>query len=213
MHEAENMKEFLIHVGETDQGQRLNAARIKAHTGKDRLKARNFYKDFFEFDPTHKIVWMTNHKPIIRDTSFAMWRRVRLIPFTVKIPEHERDLTLGEKLKAEASGILRWLVEGCLLWQKEGLESPEAVKTATEDYRVESDPIGRFLEERCVLSTYASVKKADLYAAYIRWSEQEGDKYPMGNREFTARLREKGLDDGASTGERTWKGVALNPQE
>ncbi len=142
-----------------------------------------------------------------------MMRRVRLIPFTVRIPERERDLALGDKLKTEASGILRWLVEGCLLWQKEGLESPEAVKTATEDYQIESDPVGRFLAEQCVLSEYVSVKRADLYAAFVGWSEQEGDKYPTGNREFAALLREKGLADGASAGKRTWKGVALTPQE
>ncbi len=203
----------LVIVGETDQGQRLNAARIKAHTGKDRIKARNFYQDFFEFDPTHKIIWMTNHRPVIRDTTFAMWRRVRLVPFTVEIPERERDRTLGNKLKAEASGIFRWLVEGCLLWQQEGLESPEAVKTATKDYQAESDPIGRFLTERCALSPHASVKRVDLYAAFVRWSEQEGDKYPVRTREFAVRLREQGFDDRKSHGERTWKGVGLAPEE
>lgn len=86
-----------------------------------------------------------NHRPLIQGTDHAIWRRIRLIPFTVTIPEPERDKQLGEKLLAELPGILRWAVEGCSAWQQEGLESPLAVKGATGEYRAEMDTVAQFI--------------------------------------------------------------------
>ena len=203
----------LVVVGETDEDQRLNVARIKAHTGKEKLIGRGMYKSWFEFHATHKVVWLTNHRPVIQDTTHAMKRRVRLVPFTVRISDEERDLTLGEKLIAEAPGILRWIVEGCFLWQKEGLKSPEAVEVATEAYRIESDPVARFLAEQCVVAANASVKRDALRAAFVLWSDQEGDRHPVTARNFAGRLRDLGIEDGAIMGQRTWKGVGLAVQE
>ncbi len=202
-----------VMVLETGEGQRLNTGKIKVHTGRDPVKARFLYQDNFTFDPTYKVLFCTNHRPIVRETGTAMWRRLVLLPFVVEIPKAEQDKELGEKLKAEAPGILRWLVEGCLLWQREGLESPEAVKTATETYRIESDPLGRFLEERCVLSDHVSVKRSELYAAFTDWESRAGEKSWMTSDRFGERLREKGIASGATQGVRMWRGVALTPQE
>ena len=100
-----------------------------------------------------------------------------------------------------------------MLWRREGLKSPVAVETATEEYRIESDPVGRFLQEQCDLAPGASVRRTSLRAAFISWSDQEGDKYPANPQNFAKRLQEAGIVKGATEGQRTWKGVALTPQE
>src|SRR5207249_2041771 len=100
-------------------------------------KARHMREDFFEFDPSHKLIIVANHKPIVSDTSPAFWRRLRLVPFDVSIPEHEQDPALLEKFKAEADGILAWMVRGCLMWQQHRLETPDEIRSATEGYRQE----------------------------------------------------------------------------
>jgi len=120
----------LATAAETNEGVRLNEARIKVLTGGDPITARKLYHEGFTFEPTHKLILAFNHKPIIADASEGMWRRVRLIPFTQQFkPDQEMDLP--DELRAEASGILAWAVRGCLLWQKEGLGEPPAVANAT----------------------------------------------------------------------------------
>src|SRR5205823_5111930 len=89
----------------------------------------------WEFDPTHKIILVTNHKPHVRGTDYALWRRVKLVPFTVTIAEGRQDKQLGEELRAQARGILAWLVQGCLDWLRNGLVTPSVVTEATEEYR------------------------------------------------------------------------------
>jgi len=128
----------------------MNEERVKVLTGGDRIVARFLHKEFFEYTPNFKIWIAVNHKPIIRGTDAAIWRRIRLIPFEVKFPPGVRDGHLGEKLQLELSGVLNWAIKGCLEWRKRGLEPPNKVREATEAYREESDMVGRFLEERTV---------------------------------------------------------------
>src|SRR5208282_5449458 len=123
---------------------------VKELTGGDKIAARRMRENWWEFNPTHKAILVTNHKPEIRGTDHAIWRRIRLIPFTVTFPEDKQDKHLGEKLKAEAPGILRWMVEGCQEWQKHGLGTPEVVMVATAEYRSEQDRLAQFLEQECV---------------------------------------------------------------
>ncbi|MCZ6625864.1 MAG: phage/plasmid primase, P4 family, partial [Deltaproteobacteria bacterium] len=114
---------FLTSI-EVEDGRRLAEALVKQITGGDPIKGRFMNKDFFEFMPTHKIFMAVNHKPVIRGTDSAIWRRIRLVPFTVTFPEDEQDKKLPEKLKAELPGIFNWTVQGCLAWQREGLGIP-----------------------------------------------------------------------------------------
>lgn len=196
---------------EVEEGKRLAEVLVKQLTGGDRLKARHMREDFFEFSPTHKIFLAANHKPVIRGTDLAIWRRIRLVPFTVTIPEDEQDKALAAKLRAELPGILTWAVLGCLAWQEEGLKAPEAVRLATQQYREESDQVGLFLEECCVLDACAIVVARDLYAAYVKWSEENGER-PRSQTNFGSRLRERGLSSGrqGGGGKASWHGVALN---
>ena len=124
-------------------------------------------------------------------TDDAIWRRVKLIPFEVTIPDAPQDKYLPEKLKDEWSGILRWEVEGCLKWQREGLGLPKAVKLANQEYRSEMDILAPFIEDCCVLGPEYQVKSKDLYEAYKGWCGENGEK-DVSQKTFTSRLLERG---------------------
>ena len=116
---------------ETEEGKRWAESKIKALTGGDPIAARFMRQDFFEFEPQFKLFVVGNHRPSLRGIDEAMRRRLHLVPFTVTIPEGERDHDLPEKLRGEWPAILRWLIDGCLTWQKEGLKPPDIVRAAT----------------------------------------------------------------------------------
>ena len=119
---------------ETEEGRRWAESKIKSLTGGDRIAARFMRQDFFEFNPTFKLIIAGNHMPSLRSVDEAIRRRFHLIPFTITVPPDERDEKLGEKLKAEWPGILAWMIEGCLEWQRSGLAPPESVLSATASY-------------------------------------------------------------------------------
>jgi putative DNA primase/helicase len=193
---------------EGDEGGRLSEALVKQMTGGDTITARFLYHEAFDFQPTHKIWFSTNHQPLIRGTDDAIWRRIRLIPFEVLIPEAERDPHLAEKLRAEFSGILRWAVEGCLLWQREGLGMPPEVQAATNEYRTDMDAVGRFLAECCIERPDAKVAAASLYAAYTQWCEQTGER-PLSQRMLGRKLAERGYQPIRTSAVRMWQGIGL----
>jgi putative DNA primase/helicase len=114
-----------------------------------RLVGRKIYGNPFEFDPSFKLFIDANHKPVIRGNDNAIWNRIRLVAFDVSTPKPEQDAELGEKLEAEASGILAWAVEGCLRWQQEGLGEPAAVSDARKQYREEMDVVADFIADCC----------------------------------------------------------------
>lgn len=132
-------------ASETEEGRVMNVAFIKQATGGDMISARRMREDFWEFVPTHHLHISSNHKLIIRETKDAIWERVMLVLWGVQIPREERDVRLGDKLKAEASGILSKLVQHCLAWQREGLRVPQAVRVATDQYREDMDVLGEFI--------------------------------------------------------------------
>jgi putative DNA primase/helicase len=195
---------------EADAENRLAESLIKQMTGGDTISARFLHQEWFEFEPTHKVFFGTNHKPVIKGTDYAIWRRIRLVPFTITIPEEERDKSLPEKLKDEAAGILAWAVQGCLAWQRRGLGAPEEVKEATDSYREEMDVLGEFLKDRCRVSTDAKVSSKDLFEAYSAWCEANGQE-PVGQRAFVSTLKEKGFKRSrvGHVGVRGWIGVEL----
>lgn len=179
-------KRFVACV-ETEDGRRLAESLVKELTGGDRVRARRMREDFWEFSPTHKIVLASNHKPRIRGTDHGIWRRVRLVPFDVTIPEGERDKQLPSKLEAEYPGILAWLVRGCLEWQRDGLGCPPEVMAATDRYRRSEDVVSQFVEECCRLNDSDRESAGALYATYKRWATEQGDR-PMTQRRFGEQL-------------------------
>jgi putative DNA primase/helicase len=196
---------------EVEDGSRLAESLVKQLTGGDRVKARRMRQDFWEFEPTHKVLMACNHKPQVRGTDNAIWRRIRLVPFTETIPPAEQDRNLPDKLRAEASGILAWAIEGCLEWRREGLQAPEAVRQATGAYRAEMDVLGAFLRDCCELCAEYNVAAKDLYAAYKFWCEENGER-PETQRRLGSRLTERGGFEryrGGSDGGHRWRGVQL----
>jgi putative DNA primase/helicase len=193
---------------ETESGRRLAEGLVKQMTGGDKMAARFLHQEFFEFVPAFKLWLAVNHKPRVTGTDHAIWRRIDLIPFVVTIPESERDPDLAEKLQEELPGILAWAVAGCKLWQAEGLESPETVKTATAEYKQESDIVATFIEERCEQGPDCEVSKTALYEAYSEWSKKSGE-FSVSKKEFGMRLAEKGFKDGRTGKQRFWAEISL----
>jgi putative DNA primase/helicase len=193
---------------EAEGGRRLAEAQVKQLTGGDKITARYLYQEHFEFYPTFKLWLAVNHKPTIQGTDHAIWRRIRLIPFTVTIPEAERDKRLGGKLLAELPGILRWAVEGCLAWQREGLEPPRAVTGATGEYRTEMDVIAAFIRECCEAGPAQVARAGALYAAYCEWCAEVGET-PVHQKRFGEELKQRGFTAGKHQGDRCWHGIGL----
>jgi len=194
---------------ETGEGRRLAEAKIKAMTGADTLSARFMRGEWFTFRPQFQLWLATNHKPEVRGTDHAIWRRLRLVPFTETIPEHEQDRELPNRLREEAPGILRWAVQGCLEYRERGLAAPQAVLAATEGYRREQDLLGDFLEERCVVGAGQWVWASELFKAWTTWCEENGEKSGT-QKALGERLAERGFEPHKGTkGRRTWRGLGL----
>ena len=200
-----------VFASEIEQGARLNEAKVKLLTGGDKIKARFLYCDFFEFDQTWTITLFCNHKPIITGTDYAIWRRVRLVPWTVTIPDSEKkpqDVVIRELL-AEGPAILKWLLDGLADWQHDHHWMADEVKAATEEYRQEQDRLAGFFTDCCEFGPHWSVAVADLYNAYVEWCESEGEE-PLKKRSFGERLRDRGITQKKQTGgARFWLGIRL----
>jgi putative DNA primase/helicase len=161
----------LVMASETNDGMPLNEARIKALTGGDPVSARFLHCEWFQFTPTAKFWLAVNHRPVVRDDSHGFWRRIRLIPFRQRFPVNPG---LSEELRAEATGILAWAVQGCLDWQTQRLVPPAAVVEATRHYERDSDPLAAFLEEDCFVDVNAETGARELYEHYQIWARRHG---------------------------------------
>ncbi len=190
----------LVFASETNEGRRLNAGKLKELTGGDTLNARGVYARYpVEFRPTHLLILMTNSKPRASANDYALWQRLHLIPFNVsfvsnpdpdKSYEQKADPDLPEKLKAEASEILAWLVRGCLAWQKKGLNPPQIIQDATQEYQASEDLISQFLEDCCNANPNSQLQASELYNAYKTWAIESGFK-PMANQGFGRELTDR----------------------
>ena len=198
----------LVVCQEIESGRAFSEVLVKQLTGGDAIKARRMREDFWEFLPTHKFFIAANHKPVVKGGDHAIWRRIRLIPFEVTIGADEKDPELLSKLAGELPGILRWAVDGCLAWQRDGLGMAEAVAAATGAYREEEDVFGAFLADACTLSADARATAKELYAAYEQWCQQNGER-PVSARAVGIRLSERGLQRIKSGAVRLWSGVSL----
>ena len=175
---------------EANQHSRLNEERIKSLTGGDTVIARFLHREFFEYSPTLKLTLAVNHKPVVKDDSFGMWRRVRVVPFTQRFTI---DKTLDAQLADEAPGILAWAVRGALLWQAEGLAAPASVTAATAAYEEESDPLREFIQTSCIIDPNEKVGATELYTTYTTWADAEGliNRERMSKTMFGRRLGER----------------------
>lgn len=159
---------------EPNEGMRLDEGLLKQLTGGDRITASKKYENEFEFHTEFKLWMSMNHRPIIRGTDNGIWRRIRLIPFTASIPPEKIDKLLLYKLRKEAPAIFRWALEGCLMWQKEGLTPPESVEVSTREYRTSMDVITNFVSQCCITGSGEEAAKT-LFDAYRKWAEDNNE--------------------------------------
>lgn len=193
---------------ETEDGARWAESKIKSLTGGDKIAARFMRCDFFEFFPEFKLVIAGNHKPGLRSVDEAIRRRLHFVPFTVTIPQDERDPRLCEKLRAELPGILSWAIEGCLAWQREGLNPPLLVREATADYLSAEDAIGQWLEDRCIIGGASWTTGAALFSNYQAWSERAGER-AISQKRLTQALESRGFVQTRTRTARGFQGIEL----
>ena len=193
-----------VSASETEDGRRLAESLIKQLTGGEAISARFLHAEFFEFTPTFKIFLATNHRPQIKGTDLAIWRRVRLIPFDVQI--EKPDPFFPDKLRQEYPAILNWMVRGNEMWREGGLKPPAEVLTATQEYREEQDLIGGFLVEACRENDEGMVKAGELYDAFC---ELHGNR-TMTKTAFGKAMSERGYDRFKKDG---WYYLGLSFQE
>ena len=190
---ADLFRKRVVIASETGDGARINETLVKELTGSDVIRSRRMREDFWQFEPTHKIIVATNHRPTVRGTDHAIWRRLRLVPFDVQIPAERKDRNMPAKLAKEYPGILAWCVRGCLDWQRDGLNPPAEVLDATAEYRAEQDTLGAFLDEMCLQSPSLRCKSSQLYARYQEWTEHSGESAVSLTR-FGNSLKERGIE-------------------
>jgi putative DNA primase/helicase len=202
----------LVTAIEVGEGKRFAEELIKTLTGGDTVAARFLYREFFEFRPRFKVWLAANYKPEIRGSDYAIWRRIRLIPFTVTIPPEEQIPDLAEQLKEELSGILNWALEGLRDWLANGLQPPPEVTEATEAYRAEMDIVGLFVQDACVADPKAVTPSKTLYEAFREWCAENGHEL-LTPKQFGRRLSAKGFTCGRARVEgklcRCWFGLRL----
>ena len=180
----------LVTSSEANEGSRLDESLVKQLTGGDRILARFLYGQEFEYDPKFKIWMATNHLPFIRGTDEGIWRRIKVVPFNVQIPANKVDKNLENKLKAEWTGILNWIVQGAIMWQVEGLKDPEVVQDASKQYRENMDPLEAFLDECCKAGSNYTIMGRPLYNAYRDWA-RESNEHLMSMTKFGREMAKK----------------------
>lgn len=199
----------MVTAVETNAGRQLDEARIKAITGGEKVTARFMRAEYFEYIPQFKLWFGANDRPRVRGTDSAMWRRIRVVPFNVQIPEAERDDTLPEKLRGEYAGILAWAVRGCLAWQEKGLSEPDAVREATAQWYQAADHVKRFLGEEVILDADSITASASLFDRYSEWCRRNGEA-ALDQKKLNLRLQD-GHDLTLTRSRRgsDWKGIKL----
>jgi P4 family phage/plasmid primase-like protien len=186
-----------VKASEFEKNSKLNEALIKQMTGEDSITARFLFKEFFDFKPQFKIFILSNYKLVVEGTDHGIWRRVVLIPFTRIFREEEQDKELMAKFEAELPGILNWAVEGCLLWQRDGLKEPDCLIQSINSYREEMDNVRQFTNECCNIEAGKKCSFSDLYKAYDNWVGRDN---AMSKKSFSLRLAEMNYKPVKSTG-------------
>jgi putative DNA primase/helicase len=200
----------LVTAVESEQGRRWSETRIKQLTGGDKISARFMRQDFFDFMPQFKLFIAGNNKPGLRSVDKAIAARVNIVPFSVTISDEEKIKDLADvMLNAEGSGILQWAIEGCLEWQKNGLEPPAVVTDATKEYLANENVLQTWVDERCILDdVQATTLSSHAYHDWKLWTETRKE-FTGPHKEFTARLEGLGFQRHHTKKGAVWRGLKL----
>jgi putative DNA primase/helicase len=202
----------LLMANETRNGQAFDDLMLKTLVSTERMSARFLYQEFFDFWPTHKILIRGNHKPLITDETEGAWRRIRLVPFDLRLDEDEVDPGLEAKLLGEAEGILAWAIRGCIAWQKEGLGPSSRINSASACYRSECDLVGEFLEDY-TLDPQGQISQQTFWDEWRSWCQDNGVREGS-KKAFTRKLEGRGVRAvGWRGGVRQYTGVRRRTQE
>jgi putative DNA primase/helicase len=208
-----------VWASEGKDGLYLDAGLLKRLSGGDTIRARGLHENGVEWKPTHKVSILTNPKPHLPADDQAIWDRVFLVPYKLRFVdnpdkekgEFQRNKDLPELLKQEASGILAWLVRGCLAWQAEGLNPPDKVKAATQEYQEQEDMIGDFVRDCLDLNMPIRSNVTQIYSKYKEWAQDEGIRFPLTKKKLSARLSLKfGHETTRNSDGYGWNGVCVH---
>lgn len=180
-----------LEASESGRGRRWDEEMVKRLTGDDVMTARHMYQEDFQFEVMGKVHLFTNELPHVSITE-SMWRRLRVFPWEVVIPDERKDKNLARKMEGELPGILNWAVAGCLDWQRIGLAPPPRAMASVSQYRADEDILGEFVETCLAEAPGYFEASAAIYSAYRNWSERMGLK-PMSSPSLTKALGERGL--------------------
>ncbi len=196
----------MVVASEIPKGKFLNESQVKDMTGQDLLNGRGLYEMPFTFYGTHKLWLFGNNKPVITGTDDGIWRRIKLIPFTVTIPKREQiELSkLMEMFKNEISGILNWALEGYNLYRQEGMNEPIAIDNATREYRADSNILQLFFDECCIINNNEKCYSKDIYSKYEQWCIDSKETNHFNSlRKFTKAMKEQGFKTSKGTANQT----------
>jgi len=202
----------LVTCAETSEGRAWAETRIKQMTGGDPITARFMRRDFFTYQPTFQLLIVGNHKPKLRNITEAMRRRLAMVPFVhaPAKPDHE----LEEKLRAEWPGIMRWMIEGCLEWQKEGrIKRPKVVVEMTKEYFNEQDLLGQWIDEWLERAPGSKLSSTKAYDSFCAFAAQSGERKPEDIKWFHEQMEQHNFVRGKSHGNRVYKDVKFKPEQ
>jgi putative DNA primase/helicase len=193
---------------ETAHGRRLDAPTAKQLTGGDTITARYMRKDFFSFVPSHTIIMITNHKPIVDSSDEALWRRLVVVPFEQTFSGDAIQPDLKDQLEAEPDAVLSWMIHGWIAYREKGLAIPDGVRIATEAYKADSDAVGRFIDECLYPTQFGTVPSARLFAEWQKWSLANGEE-PVTQKAFSEELVRRGFEKKHTNRGKVWQGFTL----
>jgi len=185
---------------ETGDGGLLREDFVKSATGGDIIKARFMRENFFEWKPTHKLQLLTNYKPGVKGQDNGIWRRILLVPYQARFgtaeefaagrATHIKDTRIAEMLDGELEGVLAWIVAGAIEWYRDGLQEPDVVRLASDDYQGEQDRVKQYFEECCQYEKGAETPLTGnfgIFESYRSWCKDAGFN-PIAKTRFTNEL-------------------------
>lgn len=199
----------LVVCAEVPSSRQLSESLVKDLTGGDTISARFLHAEYFTFRPQCKFIVYGNHRPTIVDTDDGIWRRVQLIPFSHRIPSEDQNRQLPELLAQQREGILAWAIRGAVTWNRDGLDAPSEVTSATDSYRTDEDPVRQFIDDECVTEPSTEAITALLYDAYSRWCERNQER-PISKKAFGQSLAQRGYERTKRDGIRIYRGIAIH---
>ncbi len=199
---------------EVEEGRRWNESRLKQLTGGDVISARVMRGDWYDYQPSAKLLIAANHSPQVRGTDHGVWRRMRVLRFPITIEDDKQDKALPAKLRAESAGILQWMTQGYQEWQRMGLADPASIRAAVDEYKATQDWCGGFLAARCNVAPGFRVGATPLLEAAQDWCAANGHDKPSAKL-LANRLKDRGFEScrfasGPYKGRSAWDGLTLN---